>query len=158
MSSSTQPTQPRAYLPYISNSYHDNHYQAYIQSFAHPRGDYRTWQGATSRCIFVVSCGRRAFVLLLQVQQGGRCYRTVRYLCEDGTTDSCWKVSQAFSRLLDFSLPVVTALLLGDVYGEHTSRVRQMVLMNRVHFGHWLIADHVERSQPGVSTILVYSN
>ena len=68
------------------------------------------------------------------------------------------KVLPAHSSLLDFSLPVVTALLLGDVYGEHTSRVRQMVLMNRVHFGHWLIADHVERSQPGVSTILVYSN
>jgi len=89
MSASTQPpTQPRVYRPYISNSYHDIHY--IFLSFAHSRRDNRIWQGAISSCIFAVSCERRAYVLLLQVQQGGRCYRTVRHLCEDGTADSCW--------------------------------------------------------------------
>ena len=89
MSAFTQPpTQPRVYPPYISNSYHDIHY--IFLSFAHSRRDYRIWQGAISSCIFVVSCERRAYLLLLQVQQGGRCYRTVRYLCEDDTIDSCW--------------------------------------------------------------------
>ena len=78
-------------------------------------------------------------------------------ICEDGTTDSCWQVSQAFSRLLDFSLPVVTAVFVGDVYGEYTSRVCQKVLINRVHSGHQQIADNVERNQPGVTTTLVYS-
>ena len=40
------------------------------------------------------------------------------------------------------------------IYGEYTSRVYQKVLINHVHSDHWLVADNVERNQPGVSTIL----
>ena len=89
--SAPPPTQPRVYLPYTSNSHHDTHYiPGIFLPLAHSRRDYRIWQGAISSCIFVVSCERPAYVLLLQVQQGGRCHRTVRYLCEDDTIDSRW--------------------------------------------------------------------
>ena len=78
---------------YIDHTYqiHTMIFTLYVfLAFAHSRRDNRIWQGAISSCIFAVSCERRAYVLLLQVQQGGRCYRTVRHLYEDGTADSCW--------------------------------------------------------------------
>ena len=44
-----------------------------------------TYQGRCYRSILIVAYQRRAIVLLLpSIEQGGRCYRAVRYLCDDG--------------------------------------------------------------------------
>lgn len=53
----------------------------------------------------------RMFVPLQSTQQGGRCYRVIRYLCEDGVVVFICKVLPAHSRLLGSSVPAVAVSL-----------------------------------------------
>ena len=93
--------------------------------FAHSVGDYRIYQGGCFKLYFCCFLRNRAVGVEYTIGNSGRWYPGARSLYMTAL-EFYLKVLPACSRLLDFALPVFSAVLYSeDVYAEHATRACQ---------------------------------